>query len=109
MTNGLAQLAELARRTMEQRLTRTETGELRFTTPTTALPARVAVLRSTGIPTTDIVAQYPELTAVDVKIARIASLLVDDTLLLNVERLETEGHVELVQRLHELAALVAAQ
>ncbi|MGV3619397.1 MAG: hypothetical protein ACO1OB_01195 [Archangium sp.] len=102
--NDLIALAKLARKTMAERLTRDEGGQLRFVTRTVALPERIAVLRSTGIPTADIIAQYPELTAIDVKIARIASMT-DELGLLHVDGLSAD----VVARLHELAALYENQ
>lgn len=109
MSKPLLPVAELARKTIAERLTRDEGGRLRFVTTTTAMPERVARLRSIGIPISEIRDQYPELTAIDVKIARIAVLLVDEELLLRVDELEGDAHRELVKRLHELAALHAAQ
>lgn len=102
------ELAQLARETLAQRLVHDSAGDWCFVTKTTAKPARIAALRATGMPTAEITAQYPELSAVDVKAARISSYLHAANPLASVERLDQPEHAELRQRLVELAALLHA-
>lgn len=107
MSHSLAELALLAQRTVKERLQQNEAGEWRFRhVHSGALPSRIASLRKTGLSTNEIIAEFTELTAVDVKAARISSYLQPVDLLERLDLLALPEHAELVTRLHELASIL---
>lgn len=106
MSHSLSELAALTRVTISERLRLGPDGQWQFTTPTGGQPARIATLRNSGVTTREVLEQYPELTAVDVKVARIVSYLTTPSFPAVAELLHNDEHRELVMRLNELAALL---
>lgn len=108
MSHSLAELAELARATIAERIWRDENGELRFVATSDARPKRIAMLRESHTPTAELIAAFPELSLVDVKAARICSYLKSDDQLSRVDALALPENKDLVERLQELASVVHA-